>query len=198
MMGPDDFPVGSISHDNVRIEERLSSEYLEGDCGCPEEMKFSVCVWVLRGANVGEHGLELEVDRDIFVERLGGSASERSDISGELLNSSQGTGGPQTETVLDVRNMGQDSRPRPYLDGLEALTVETVLLVFLGTTKEQLSHTPSMSRVPLGRRLAVSLSDEPKLGKYELWKLDGERGLVGGVSNGEASCGRRSASFMEG
>lgn len=138
------------------------------------------------------------VDRDILAVRLVGSVSERSDMSGELLNPSHEAGGPQTVTGLVVRRIGQDSLPRPYLDRLERPPLGSALLAFCGTTKEQLSHTPSVSKVPLGRLLLASLSDEPKLGKYELWKLEGERGLVGGVSKGEVNCGRRSASFMDG
>jgi hypothetical protein len=75
--------------------------------------------------------------------------------------------------------------------------VGSLSLYFFGTTMEQFSHTSgSESYVLLGLRLPKLLSEPPKLGKYGL--CDGERGLVGGVSKGEDSWGKRPPSFMEG
>ena len=121
-MGPDGLPVGSISHDKVRMEARLSREYLEGDCGWPDEMKFSVCICVPRGVKVGEPGSEsgkLDADRDMAAGRSGWSGWSVSDISeksGELLYSSMGVGGPQIGTVFVVRRTGHESLARLDLE----------------------------------------------------------------------------------
>jgi hypothetical protein len=110
---------------------------------------------------VGEQGAEsekIDAERDIAAARVC-SESDISDKSGELLKSSNGTGGPQTFTVFDVRRTGQESLPRLVLEGLATLPVGTPPEVFWGTTKEQLSQTPSESKVPLGRRLLASPSE---------------------------------------
>lgn len=118
--------------------------------------------------------------------------SEASDES-ELLRSSHATE-PRTGKLRVVRRTGLPFLPRPSFDGLPGAPSGSRSLYFFGTIIWQFSHTSgSASKVLLGLRLPKLLSDEGKLGKYGL--CVGERGLVGGVSKGEVSCGRRLLSF---
>jgi hypothetical protein len=82
--------------------------------------------------------------------------------------------------------------PRPSFEGLPGAPSGSRWLTFLGTKNVQLAQESfSSSTLPLYR--LVKAESLVTLGKYGLFLLLGDVGLVGGVSKGDDSCGSRLA-----
>lgn len=140
--------------------------------------------------STGDAGIDSVLSKDLDC-----SVSEISEES-MLLASSRHTD-RRMGMLCDVRRTGLPLVPRPSFDGLPGAPDGSLRAYFSGTVIWQFSQTSgSESRVVvLGLLPPKLLSDEEKLGKYGL--CVGERGLVGGVSNGDVICGVRAPSFSE-
>jgi hypothetical protein len=138
-----------------------------------------------------ESGYELEAR---LWNEVDCSVSETSDES-VLLKSSRGEAGLRTGYFWELRRTGLPFLPLPSLEGLPGAPFGILSLYFWGTTMRQFSHvSESESMVLLGLLPPKLLPDDDgKLGKYGL--CVGERGLVGGESKGELSCGMRAFSL---